>query len=79
MEAHVANEHFLNNILTPVGKKILNFDEFEKKYPITQKDIEAYQEYKKGCQLEIEEKFTEAIKYYTKAEKMSDLVGQIYL
>ena len=79
LEAHVANEKFLNNILTPVGKKILNFDEFEKKYPITPKDIEAYQEYKKGCQLEIEENFTEAIKHYTKAEKLSDLVGQIYL
>ena len=79
LEAHVANEQFLNSILTPVGKKILNFDEFEKKYPITPKDIEAYQEYKKGCQLEIEENFTEAIKHYAKAEKMSDLVGQIYL
>ena len=55
------------------------FDEFEKLYPITEKDIEAYKEYKKGCQLEIEEKFTEAIKHYSRAEKLSDLVGQVYL
>lgn len=79
LESHITDKHFLNNIISSVGKKILNFDEFEKLYPITEKDIEAYKEYKEGCQLEIEEKFTEAIKHYSRAEKLSDLVGQVYL
>ena len=79
IESYITDKKFLNNIITPVGRKILNFDEFEKLYPITEKDIEAYKEYKKGCQLEIEEKFTEAIKHYNKARYLSNLIEQVYL
>ena len=78
LEAFVTGESFFK-LLTPIGRKILNFEEFQQKYPITHKDIEAFHLYIKGNQLETQKKFNESIQCYSRAEKLSDLVAIIYL
>ena len=78
LEAFVTGESFFK-LLTPIGRKIMNFEEFQQKYPITHKDIEAFHLYIKGNQLETQKKFDESIQCYSRAEKLSDLVAIIYL
>ena len=78
-EAKVFKNQKFTQIITPLGRQITNFDEFEKLYNVTEKDVEAWKELCKATDCEKAGKHNESIVHYTKASKLSKLLNEIYL
>jgi len=68
-----------NDILTPLGRKITDFDYFENQYTISDKDVEAWKEFTMAMDCEKSGDHNQSIKHYSKASKLSKLLEEIYL
>ena len=67
---------YFPNSLTQEEKEYLDFDRYSKQIT-TEKEIEGYKLYKKGCQLECEGDVMAAIKLYQKSYKMCPILEDI--
>ena len=73
-ESKILKNNFYSNILTSLGKEIINYDEFNNNYNITNKDIEGWNEYIKASTAELDNNYDVAIKHYMRVKKLINLI-----
>ena len=78
-ESKILQDQPFTKVLTPLGRKIMEYDYFESQYQITDQDREAWSEFKKAIDCEYSDQLSKSVQHYATAEKLSNLLSEFYL